>query len=261
MKTHRGFLLLPLLVAAGAVAQPADKPRVELPEPARAQPSGAIFTIATVDYQLADKNADRFPNAVEELIRYFNQKTDQRTRIRSVKMELGNPGLAQASMLYMTGNSATFQIGEAEKENLGKYLKGGGFLFADDIRQSDATNGLDGKEAGVAGTPFDRQFKALMKDSLVLGSEGEKWRKIPKDHPLYSSFFDFPDGPPMGGAGGGNVRDLEMLERRGRVVVVFSDLNLSWYWGDPLAEARERGLQLGANLIAFVLTQGVALGR
>ena len=57
------------------------------------------------------------------------------------------------------------------------------------------------------------------------------------------------------GATGGNVFDLEMLELRGRVAVVFSDLNLSWYWGDPMADARERGLQFGVNLIVFALTQ------
>ena len=60
----------------------------------------------------------------------------------------------------------------------------------------------------------------------------------------------------MGGAPGGNVFDLEMLELRGRVVVVFSDLNISWYWGDNYADAeRERGLQFGVNLIVYALTQ------
>ena len=61
--------------------------------------------------------------------------------------------------------------------------------------------------------------------------------------------------PPMGGAPSGNVFDLEMLEVRGRVAVVFSDLNISWYWGDQNAEGRERGLQFGVNLIVYALTQ------
>ena len=114
---------------------------------------------------------------------------------------------------------------------------------------------MDGLNAGVQGTLFDRQFKALMQDPSVLGSDGSKWQKIPKDHDLYYSFFDFADGPPMGGAPGGNVFDLEMLELRGRVAVVFSDINISWYWGDPNADARERGLQFGVNLVVYALTQ------
>jgi hypothetical protein len=214
-----------------------------------------FFNMTVIDYDLADKNADRFPTAVEELMRYMRDHTDIKAQIQGTTLELSDPRIMGAPFLYMTGNSATLQISDTEKKQLGDYLKNGGFLYAEDIRQSDATNGLEGKEAGTAGTPFDRQFKALMKDAQVLGSDGDKWRKVPKTHPLYYSFYDFPDGPPMGGASGGNVFDLEMLELRGRVAVVFSDLNISWYWGDPLSDAKERGLQFGVNLIVFALTQ------
>ena len=214
-----------------------------------------FFNMTVVDYDIADKNRDRFPTAVEELMRYMRDHTKINARIEGTTLEFSDPRIMEAPMIYMTGNDAVLQISDTEKTNLGDYLKNGGFLYAEEIRQSDAENGLDGKEAGVSGTPFDRQFKALMKDPQVLGSDGSKWQKVPKSHPLYYSFWDFPDGPPMGGAPGGNVFDLEMLELRGRVAVVFSDLNVSWYWGDPLADARERGLQFGVNLIVYALTQ------
>ena len=214
-----------------------------------------FFNMTVIDYDIADKNKDRFPTAVEELMRYMRDHTEINARIEGTTLEFSDPSIMDAPMLYVTGNDAVLQISNTEKTNLGEYLKNGGFLYAEEIRQSDADNGLDGKEAGVSGTPFDRQFKALMKDPLVLGSDGSKWQKVPKSHPLYYSFWDFPDGPPMGGAPAGNVFDLEMLELRGRVAVVFSDLNISWYWGDPLADARERGLQFGVNLIVFALTQ------
>jgi len=214
-----------------------------------------FFNMTVIDYDIADKNHDRFPTAAEELMRYMRDHTKINARIEGTTLEFSDPRIMEAPMLYMTGNSAVLQISETEKTNLGEYLKNGGFLYAEEIRQSDAENGLDGKEAGVSGTPFDRQFKALMKDPSVLGSDGSKWQKVPKAHALYYAFWDFPDGPPMGGAPGGNVFDLEMLELRGRVAVVFSDLNVSWYWGDPLADARERGLQFGVNLIVYALTQ------
>ena len=214
-----------------------------------------FFNMTVVDYDIADKNRDRFPTAVEELMRYMRDHTKINARIEGTTLEFSDPRIMEAPMIYMTGNDAVLQISDTEKINLGDYLKNGGFLYAEEIRQSDAENGLDNKEAGVSGTPFDRQFKALMKDPQVLGSDGSKWQKVPKSHPLYYSFWDFPDGPPMGGAPGGNVFDLEMLELRGRVAVVFSDLNVSWYWGDPLADARERGLQFGVNLIVYSLTQ------
>ena len=214
-----------------------------------------FFNMTVIDYDIADKNRDRFPTAVEELMRYMRDHTQINARIEGTTLEFSDPSIMDAPLLYMTGNDAVLQISATEKTNLGEYLKNGGFLYAEEIRQADADTKLDGKEAGVSGTPFDRQFKALMKDPLVLGSDGSKWQKMPKTHALYYSFWDFPDGPPMGGAPAGNVFDLEMLELRGRVAVVFSDLNISYYWGDPLADARERGLQFGVNLIVFALTQ------
>ena len=214
-----------------------------------------FFNMTVIDYDIADKNRDRFPTAVEELMRYMRDHTEINARIEGTTLEFSDPRIMDAPLLYMTGNDAVLQISNTEKTNLGEYLKNGGFLYAEEIRQADADTKLDGKEAGVSGTPFDRQFKALMKDPLVLGSDGSKWQKMPKSHELYYSFWDFPDGPPMGGAPAGNVFDLEMLELRGRVAVVFSDLNISYYWGDPLADARERGLQFGVNLIVFALTQ------
>ena len=214
-----------------------------------------FFNMTVVDYDLADKSVDRFPTAVEELMRYIRDHSRVNARIEGTTLRLSDPGVMKAPFIYLTGNSAVFQFTNTEKENLGEYLKNGGFLFAEEIRRADPETGLDQKNAGVQGTLFDRQFKALMEDPDVLGSDGSKWQKIPKDHDLYYSFFDFEDGPPMGGAPGGNVFDLEMLELRGRVAVVFSDLNISWYWGDPNADARERGLQFGVNLIVYALTQ------
>jgi hypothetical protein len=214
-----------------------------------------FFNMTVIDYDIADKNRDRFPTAISELMRYMRDHTKIKARIEGTTVEFSDPRIMNSPLIYMTGNDAVLQISDTEKTNLGEYLKNGGFMFSEEIRQSDAENGLQGKEAGVAGTPFDRQFKALMKDPLVLGSNGSKWQKVPKTHALYYSFWDFPDGPPMGGAPGGNVFDMEMLELRGRVAVVFSDLNISWYWGDPLADARERGLQFGVNLIVYALTQ------
>ena len=214
-----------------------------------------FFNMTVIDYDLANKSVDRFPTAVEELMRYIRDHSRVNARIEGTTLRLSDPTVMKAPFIYLTGNSAVFQFTDTEKENLGEYLKNGGFLFADEIRQADAEDGLDGLNAGVQGTLFDRQFKALMQDPSVLGSDGSKWQKIPKDHDLYYSFFDFADGPPMGGAPGGNVFDLEMLELRGRVAVVFSDINISWYWGDPNADARERGLQFGVNLVVYALTQ------
>ncbi len=214
-----------------------------------------FFNMSVIDYDLADKNNDRFPTATEELMRYMRDNTQINARIEGTTLRLSDANIFKQPLLYMTGNNAVFQFSDTEKQNLGEYLREGGFLFSEEIRKADSEGSLEGAGAGQEGTIYDRQFKALLKDPLVLGGEGARWQRVPKTHPLYFTFYEFGDGPPMGGAPGGNVFDLEMLELRGRIAVVFSDLNISFYWGDPRADARERGLQFGVNLIVFALTQ------
>lgn len=214
-----------------------------------------FFNMSVIDYDLANKSTDRFPTAVEELMRYMRDNTRINAKIEGVTLRLSDTQIFKQPFLYMTGNNAIFQFSQTEKENMGEYLRQGGFLYAEDIRHANSEGSLENSGAGTAGTIFDRQFKALMKDELVLSGDGARWQRVTKDHKLFESFYDFGDGPPKGGAPGGNVFDLEMLELRGRVAVVFSDLNISWYWGDPNADARERGLQFGVNLIVFALTQ------
>jgi hypothetical protein len=263
MPPTRPTLAILLLLAVAVLAQPGEKPRISIPEPTRERPSENLsgFAITVVKYRTSLKNSDSFSQAIPELIAYFRQTTEIETPIHSNELFLHSERIFRSPLLYMTGNNAVLQIGEKEKENLGNYLKDGGLLYAEDIRQSGPDATLNGQSAGLAGTPFDRQFKALMRDPLVLGNQGKRWGKIPHNHPLYSSYFSFPDGPPIGGARNGNVFDLEMLQLRGRPAVIFSDLNISWYWGDPMADSRGRGLQFGCNLIVYAMTQRAVVGK
>lgn len=266
-----------LLLAGAALGQPTDKPVFRMAEPERTRADDQVLQVVVIDYPLINARADRpskddyalandartgrFAKALPNLLAYVRTvpglDLSCQWRIQSLNTPLA-AGQKKPSLLYMTGNDATLALSDEEKTNLGDLLLKGILLYAEEIRYSDPNYGLEGKDAGVAGTPFDRQFKELMRDPLVLGSQGGYWEKIPRTHPLYSCYFGFPDGPPQGGAVGGNVHDLEMLQLRGRPVVIFSDLNISWYWGDPLVQdqVRERGLQFGANLLIFAKTQG-----
>tara|TARA_B100000959_G_scaffold281151_1_gene344573 strand:+ start:976 stop:1302 length:327 start_codon:yes stop_codon:yes gene_type:complete len=51
---------------------------------------------------------------------------------------------------------------------------------------------------------------------------------------------------------------LEQLVYRGRVAVIFSDLNISYAWSASEALGRQRSLQFGANLVIFALAQYAA---
>ncbi|NKB72065.1 MAG: DUF4159 domain-containing protein [Candidatus Latescibacteria bacterium] len=253
----RGWILVGLLAMAQAGwSQSEERPPVSVPEPKYER--ARSYTLTAVDYPQSNEGADRFTTALPELTQFFNTTTDIKTKVRWNETRLSDKRILQTLLLYMTGNTATLQISSEGKKNLGEYLKGGGLLFGEDIRPIDQLTRRISQGSGLQGTPFDRQFKALIKDPQVLGGMGGRWQRIPKSHDLYSSYWDFPDGPPLGGALGGNVSALEMIEVRGRVAVIFSDLNISLYWADPEFSSRDRGLQLGTNLIVFAMTQQAA---
>ena len=253
-------ILLPIaLLCAPALAQE-DRPTLSIPEPTRQRStppptSDASFTVIQVDYNDARIERDYLSLAAHELVQFTKIAAKLEVKLNWRKESLDNRRIMDALMLYMTGYNGVMRMNDMEKKNLAEYLKKGGLLFADDILPLEA----DARQrAGIMGTPFDRQFKALIKDPLVLSKEGARWRKLPKTHPLYSAYFDFPDGPPLSGARQGNVFALEGIELRGRLAVIFSDLNISHFWGNLDADGRDRSLQFGSNLIVFALTQKYA---
>ena len=250
-------LLLTLLLSTPALAQD-ERPPVSIPQPERqlATPAaGTPLTIVQVNYKNAVKERDYLSLAAQELVLFTRISTQLEVPLHSRVLTLDDPCIADALMLYMTGFDCAMHIGEREKQGLARYLRRGGLLFAEDILPLEANLR---ESAGVAGTPFDRQFKALLKDPQVLGSAGGRWRKLPKSDPLYSAYFDFSDGPPLSGTNRGNVFALEALELKGRIAVIFSDLNISWFWGNLNADGRNRSLQFGTNLLVCALAQKYA---
>ena len=257
IRRPRASLLLTLLLATPALAQN-ERPPVSIPQPKhqRVTPKpGAPLAIVQVNYKYAVKERDYLSLAAQELVKFTRISTQLEVPLHSRILTLDDPRIADALMLYMTGFDCVVRIDEPEKQGLAHYLRRGGLLFAEDILPLEVNFR---RSAGVAGTPFDRQFKALLKDPQVLGSKGGRWRKLPKSDPLYSAYFDFPDGPPLSGTNRGNVFALEAIELKGRIAVIFSDLNISWFWGNLDAEGRNRSLQFGTNLLICALAQKYA---
>ena len=252
------LILLCSATAGSTTAQTEGRPDVAVPEPQR-KAASRTFVLSAVTYDMAVEGRDRFSNALEELVHFFTASTAVDAVLSWNVHDLNTRYAQQPLLLYMTGNEAAFTFGEYEKINLGNYLKNGGLLYAEDVKPQRSRS-WGRPPAGMPGTPFDRRFKALMKDALVLGETGAYWRKIPKDHALYTSYFDFADGPPLGAVRNSQIDYLEMLEQRGRVVVIFSELNISMHWANLQAENRDKSLRLGTNLIVFAMTQQIGGG-
>lgn len=250
-------VFLGFLLTAPALAQD-ERPSVPIPQPERQRVMplrSRPLTVVQVSYEKAVQERDFLTQAVPELVLFTRLALELEAPLLSQTLPLDDRRIADALMLYMTGFDCVMLMSDSEKKGLSKYLQSGGLLFAEDILPLGRNIRAS---AGVAGTPFDRQFKALIKDPMVLGNQGAHWRKLPDSDPLYSAFFDFPDGPPLSGTSRGNVFTLEAIELRGRVAVIFSDLNISWFWGNTDAEGRKRSLQFGTNLVVCALAQKFA---
>jgi hypothetical protein len=239
--------VLLLALTGGLGAEGEEKPAIAPPEPKRQASPAKPFVLTALTYQ---QNRTSDPGLIE-LVKFFRKSTTIKMPVECNSLYLSDRRLAETSLLYMTQASLDLdvQLNESEKTALGEFLKRGGLLYAEE------STGV-----GVAGTPFDQMLKALIKDPLVLGSQGAQWAIIPNEHPLFASYFQFPSGPPLVGAEGGNVEHLEMVELRGRVAAIFSELNLSRFWWDVEAQSRELGLRFGANLIVLAMTQRAVVG-
>ena len=155
--------LLTLLLVPPAFAQD-ERPPVSIPQPERQRVTptpGGPLTIIQVNYNNAIKERDYLSLAVPELVTFTRIATQLEVPLHSHVLTLDDPRIADALMLYMTGFDCVMQIRDTEKKGLARYLRRGGLLFAEDILPIETNFRGD---AGVAGTPFDRQFKALLKD-------------------------------------------------------------------------------------------------
>ncbi len=248
-------ILLAMLFPAVAAAEE-ERRTAPIPEPKRAsiKPPRVVVTL---DYPLAREGTDRLTAAVPELLAFFNAEMGGRLPVTWREESMADPQFAGTLLIYLTGNAADLTASETAKSRLGQYLKGGGMLFAEDVRPTNLP-AWRRRGAGLEGTPFDRQLKQLMKDPQVLGDAGANWEPVPKSHSLYDCYFRFSDGPPLSAAPMGMVTQLEMLKIRGRVGFIFSDLSITWSWGNPAAQNHTLATQFGTNLLVFAMTRQAA---
>ena len=153
-----------------------------------------------------------------------------------------------------------FELTEIEANNLGEYLRRGGFAVFD--------NGTPTAEFGAA----EASLKQAFKDAL--GADA-KFLPIPVSDPLYHCFYDFDDGPPNGSemarsrvittsAAGQDwdehmttmakqVLYLEGIWLEDRLVAIYSDKGYADKWADNTNN--EPQLRIGVNMVVYALTQ------
>jgi hypothetical protein len=195
------------------------------------------FTIARLKYHGGgDWYSD--PSSLPNLCAALNERTNIKAAPREDVIEITDPELFKYPYLYMTGHG-TVRFSEEEVKVLRKYFSAGGFLHADDNYGMDST--------------FRHEIQKIFPDSPLT--------ELPFDHPIYHSYYDFPNGLPK-------IHEHDNKPPQGfgiiyddRLVVFYTyECDLGDGWEDPHvhndpAEKHEAALQMGINIIVYCLTQ------
>jgi hypothetical protein len=216
------WILLALVAALGAEAGPV--------------PADSIG-VARLQY---DGGGDWYanPSSLPNLLRAIRERAGIPVASREVSVKPLDPGLSDHPFLYMTGHG-NVSFSPAERNALRQYLIGGGFLHADD------NYGLN--------ESFRREIAAIFPDAELT--------EIPKDHPVFHIFYDFPEGLPKVHEHDGNRPQAFGIFYGGRLVVFYSyESDLGDGWEDPEVHEdppaiREQALRMGVNLFLYVLGQ------
>lgn len=204
-----------------------------LPHPAAAQ---GLPGIARVHY---DGGGDWYanPSSLPNLLAEIGQRSSVRVSSQPAEVRLTDPDLADHPYLYMTGHG-NISLSDREVEGLREYLRGGGFLHADDNYGMDAS--------------FRRMLRSLYPDEELID--------VPLDHPVYRIQYPFPEGLPKIHEHDGLPAQGLGLFVEGRLVVFYSyqsDLGDGWedpeVHGDP-ADLREQAIRMGVNLFLYALS-------
>ena len=200
------------------------------------------FFFTRLQYESGDWDVDqRMPsNVLNSLIEYTTLPVDTRENIVSLSSE----EIFRAPFCYLSGHKLV-EFTAQEREHFERYVNNGGFVFVDDCNHD-----ID----GLFAKSFESQMERIFgKDSL---------KKIPNQHPIYSSFFQF-EGPPttaqeLNGWGDDIVHNyLKAVEVNGRIGVLYSNKDYGCEWDYDFRNKRFYKIdntRFSVNIIMYALT-------
>lgn len=198
--------------------------------------------------------ADDAPNALSNLMRFVHQKLQLRALSEHRLLPPESESLFEYPILFTHGRRA-FSWSAAQRKAIADYIHNGGFLFADAICASP-------------------QFATAFHDELTAIFPGQKFVRIPANHPLFTAEyggFDLTqvtlnnpqarqEGEPLEARREPVAPLLEGLQVDGRLAVIFSPYDISCAL-ESNASLECKGYiktdaaRIGANIILFALEQ------
>ncbi|MFC1651257.1 M56 family metallopeptidase, partial [Candidatus Latescibacterota bacterium] len=154
-------------------------------------------------------------------------------------MPFDTPGFSNVPMIIISADKG-FKLTQKESENLGTYLRNGGFAFLD--------NGTPEFEVGEA----EASLRQALRDAL---KSDARFLPIPITHPLLNCFhlFSRKGIPPGKVPFSGETKFLEGIWIEDRLVAVYSDMGYIHTWTEYGIENPQ--FSMGMNLVIFAALQ------
>jgi hypothetical protein len=200
------------------------------------------FVFATAQYDSGDwDSAPLVPaNVIDSIARYTSIAVAPTGAI----VPLSSEALFRYPLVYLTGHLPV-RLTEQERRNVRRLVERGGMLFVDDHNHD-----VDGAFHRTATEELAR----------IAGPLAE----LPNDHPLYSAFFRFADGPPttsheLNGWGDNLVHKHLLAASRGdRIAVLYSNKDYSSEWNyhpDNKRFLAVDNTRFAVNIVVYALTR------
>tara|TARA_Y100001968_G_C19403132_1_gene742124 strand:- start:857 stop:1501 length:645 start_codon:yes stop_codon:yes gene_type:complete len=178
------------------------------------------------------------PSSLPNLLNYLAKNTPISAMEHEVRIKLLDENANQYPYLYMTGHG-NVKFTENEIIKLRSVLMNNGFLHADDNYGMDQS--------------FRREMKRVFPNKDFV--------PLPNDHPIFHSYFSFPNGLPKIHEHDGKPPEALALFHEERIIVLYTyESDLGDGWEDPSVHKdpwpiREAALQMGVNIIYYSLIQ------
>jgi len=187
-----------------------------------------------------------YPPGTEEIINKLAEK-ESVYRIRNKSPD----EIFKYPFIYITTDKS-FELTGEEKENLGQYLRSGGFVILD--------NGVPEYRFSRAG----ESLKQMMIDAIstvilycgdppkILTVNDYSFKPLPKYHSIYHCFFDFNNGVPQGYCDVNSKSYIEGIYMGSRLVGIYTSQGYGRAWNN--AKNIEQ-LKLGVNMVVYAITR------
>tara|TARA_A100001015_G_C14893795_1_gene673539 strand:+ start:353 stop:994 length:642 start_codon:yes stop_codon:yes gene_type:complete len=195
------------------------------------------FSIARIHYSGGgDWYSD--PSSIPNLINFVIDNTNIKMDKKEYRLKLDDPKIFNHTYIYITGHG-NIRFNENEILNLRKFLLNGGFLHADDNYGMNKS--------------FRREMKKVFPE--------KDWIELPKDHNIYNTYFNLPNGlPKIHEHDGKKAQGFGLFENNTLIAFYSYESDLGDGWEDQEVhnnpyEIRLTALRMGTNIIWYSMVR------